>query len=92
MLFAFDLLELDGVDYRPLPLRERKLDRLVDRRLAGIAMVVFEQACKMGLKGIVSKRLTAPYRSGPSQDWLKIKDPDGPAMIRAREHFARLGQ
>jgi len=46
----------------------------------------------MGLKGIVSKRLTAPYRSGPSQDWLKIKDPDGPAMIRAREHFARLGQ
>jgi len=54
--------------------------------------LVFEQACKMGLKGIVSKRLTAPYRSGPSQDWLKIKDPDGPAMIRAREHFARLGQ
>src|SRR6516165_7204612 len=29
---------LDGVDYRPLPLRERKerLDRLVDRRLVGI--------------------------------------------------------
>jgi ATP-dependent DNA ligase len=41
MLFAFDLLELDGVDHRPLPLRERKarLSRLVDRRLAGIAMV-----------------------------------------------------
>jgi ATP-dependent DNA ligase len=41
MLFAFDLLELDGVDYRPLPLGERKerLARLVDRRLAGIAMV-----------------------------------------------------
>jgi bifunctional non-homologous end joining protein LigD len=103
MLFAFDLLELDGVDYRPLPLRERKarLDRLVDRRLAGIAMVdhtdargeqVFEQACKMGLEGIVSKRLTAPYRSGPSRDWLKVKNPDSPAMIRARDHFARVGQ
>src|SRR5215467_11916885 len=41
MLFAFDLIELDGVDYRRLPLRERKalLDRLIDRRLAGIAMV-----------------------------------------------------
>jgi ATP-dependent DNA ligase len=40
MLFAFDLLELDGVDYRPLPLRERKerLARLVDRRLTGIVM------------------------------------------------------
>jgi ATP-dependent DNA ligase len=36
MLFAFDLIEFDGVDYRPLPLRERKerLARLVDRRLA----------------------------------------------------------
>jgi ATP-dependent DNA ligase len=96
ILFAFDLLELDGVDYRPLPLGERKrrLAGLVDRRLAGIAMVdhterrgdlVFEQACKMGLEGIVSKRLTAPYRSGPSRDWLKIKNPDSPAMARHRE-------
>jgi hypothetical protein len=37
----------------------------------------------MGLEGIVSKRLTAPYRSGPSRDW--VKNPDSPAMIRARE-------
>ena len=54
--------------------------------------VVFLHACKMGLEGIVSKRLTAPYRSGPSRDWLKIKNPDSPAMIRAHEHFARVGQ
>jgi ATP-dependent DNA ligase len=27
----------------------------------------------MGLEGIVSKRLTAPYRSGPSRDWIKVK-------------------
>jgi bifunctional non-homologous end joining protein LigD len=39
----------------------------------------------MGLEGIVSKRLTAPYRSGRSRDWLKVKNPDSPAMIRARE-------
>jgi ATP-dependent DNA ligase len=38
----------------------------------------------MGLEGIVSKRLSAPYRSGPSRDWLKV-NPDSPAMIRARE-------
>jgi hypothetical protein len=31
--------------------------------------LVFLHACKMGLEGIVSKRLTAPYRSGPSRDW-----------------------
>jgi ATP-dependent DNA ligase len=38
----------------------------------------------------VSKRLTAPYRSGSSRDWIKVKNPDSPAMRRAREHFARL--
>jgi ATP-dependent DNA ligase len=75
MLFAFDLLELDGVDCRPLRLAKRKqpLARLVDRRLVGIVInehtdarseLVFEQACRMGLEGIVSKRLSAPYRSG----------------------------
>jgi bifunctional non-homologous end joining protein LigD len=96
MLFAFDLLELDGVDYRPLSLRERKLrlSHLVDRRLAGIAMndhtdargdLVFEQACRMGLEGIVSKRLSKPYQSGRSGHWLKVKNPDSPAMVRHRE-------
>jgi ATP-dependent DNA ligase len=34
----------------------------------------------MGLEGIVSKRLSAPYRSGPS----KIKNPESPAMVRAK--------
>ena len=53
--------------------------------------LVFRQACAMGLEGIVSKRLTAPYKSGPSRDWVKVKNPDSPAMIRARDHFARLG-
>jgi bifunctional non-homologous end joining protein LigD len=47
--------------------------------------VVFGHACKMGLEGIVSKRLTAPYRSGPSWDWIKVKNPDSPAMLRHRE-------
>jgi rare lipoprotein A (peptidoglycan hydrolase) len=46
---------------------------------------IFRQACVMGLEGIVSKRLTAPYRSGPSRDWIKVKNPDSPAIIRARE-------
>jgi bifunctional non-homologous end joining protein LigD len=103
ILQAFDLLELDGVDYRPLPLSRRKdrLARLLARVHVGIALnehtdargeLVFRQACAMGLEGIVSKRLTAPYRSGPSRDWIKVKNPDSPAMIRARDHFARLGQ
>jgi hypothetical protein len=69
--------------------RKAKLARLLARVVAGIAFnehtdedgaVVFLHACKMGLEGIVSKRLTAPYRSGPSRDWIKIKNPDSPAM------------
>jgi bifunctional non-homologous end joining protein LigD len=39
----------------------------------------------MGLEGIVSKRLSALYRSGRSGDWIKVKNPGSPAMIRARE-------
>jgi hypothetical protein len=42
--------------------------------------LVFRPACAMGLEGIVAKRLTAPYWSGPSRDWLKIKNPDSPAI------------
>jgi bifunctional non-homologous end joining protein LigD len=39
----------------------------------------------MGLEGIVSKRLSTPYRSGLSRDWIKVKNLNNPAMIRARE-------
>jgi bifunctional non-homologous end joining protein LigD len=96
ILYAFDLLELDGEDLRPMSLRARKarLARLLTRARAGIVYnehtdedgaVVFRHACKMGLEDIVSKRLTAPYRSGPSRDWIKIKNPDSPAMVRHRE-------
>ena len=95
MLYAFDLLEFNGEDLRPLPLAERKakLARLLARKPLGIAFnehtdadgsTVFRHACKLGLEGIVSKRLSPPYRSGPSRDWLKVKNPDSPAMRRAR--------
>jgi hypothetical protein len=42
-------------------------------------------ACKMGLEGIVSKRLGSPYRSGRSPDWLKFKNPEAPAVRREEE-------
>jgi ATP-dependent DNA ligase len=96
VLQAFDLLELNGKDQRPLSLSERraKLERLLEGFAAGIVFnehtdqdgeAVFRQACRMGLEGIVSKRVSSPYRSGPSRDWLKIKNPDSPAMVRHRE-------
>ena len=40
---------------------------------------------KMGLEGIVSKRLGSTYRSGRSPDWLKFKNPDAPAVKREAE-------
>jgi bifunctional non-homologous end joining protein LigD len=47
--------------------------------------LLFIHACRIALEGIVSKKLSAPYRSGRSTEWLKIKNPDSPAMIWARE-------
>ena len=41
--------------------------------------------CKMGLEGIVSKRLGSRYRSGRSPDWLKFKNPEAPAVRREAE-------
>jgi bifunctional non-homologous end joining protein LigD len=48
-------------------------------------LTVFQHACKMGLEGIVSKRLGSRYRSGRSPDWLKFKNPEAPAVRREAE-------
>jgi bifunctional non-homologous end joining protein LigD len=39
---------------------------------------IFQTICKLGLEGIVSKKLNAPYRSGPSRTWIKVKNPKAP--------------
>ena len=95
-LFAFDLLDLDGQDLRREPLETRKatLASLLRGSLPGVRLneyltypgdVVFRHACKMGLEGIVSKRMGSIYRSGRSKDWLKFKNPDAPAVKREAE-------
>ena len=45
---------------------------------------MFEAVCKLGLEGIVSKKLYAPYRSGPSKSWIKTKNP------KARQRYGSL--
>ena len=97
VLYAFDLLQHDGDDLRDLPLieRKRRLARLIGRakrraiqfveHLTGDGPTVFEHVCRMGLEGIVSKRMDAPYRSGPSKTWLKSKNPASEAVRRERE-------
>jgi len=37
------------------------------------------------VEGIVSKRKGSPYRSGRSPDWLKMKNPEAPAVKRKAE-------
>jgi bifunctional non-homologous end joining protein LigD len=54
--------------------------------------VVFQHACKMGLEGIVSKRLGLRYSSGRTHDWLKFKNPDAPAAKREAEIGAGDGE
>jgi bifunctional non-homologous end joining protein LigD len=92
-LYAFDLLELDGEDWRPRPLEERKakLQKLLTGARAGIQFsehldgdgaTIFAHACKLGCEGIVSKHRKHPYRSGPSKVWLKIKNPAAPGVTR----------
>jgi ATP-dependent DNA ligase len=48
-------------------------------------VTVFEHVCRMGLEGIVSKRLDSPYRSGPSKAWLKSKNPLSATVHRERQ-------
>ena len=85
--YVFDLLHLDGRDLRDLPLIERKteLERLLDSaKLDGKTIrlsehfdedgaLVLQQACRMTLEGIVSKRADAPYRSGRVETFIKTK-------------------
>jgi len=44
--------------------------------LAAEGPIVFAKACELGLEGIVSKRAGSFYKSGPSRNWLKAKNPD----------------
>ncbi|HVW30280.1 MAG TPA: DNA ligase D [Polyangiaceae bacterium] len=109
---VFDALFLDGEDLRALPLIERKqalADRLPKKALGkgplrlgehvvGDGDEFFSEACKLGLEGIVSKRVDAPYVSRRDRSWLKVKctavqefviggftDPEG-----SRGHFGAL--
>ena len=96
-LYAFDLLELDGLDIRREPIETRKatLARMLRHSLPGLRLnhhivhkkgaAVFQHACKLGAEGIVSKRLGSIYQSGRSADWLKFKNPEAAAVRRERE-------
>jgi bifunctional non-homologous end joining protein LigD len=39
----------------------------------------------MGLEGIVSKHRERDYGAGRSAHWIKVKNPNSPAMVRAKD-------
>jgi bifunctional non-homologous end joining protein LigD len=83
---CFDVLELDGRDLRPKPLRERRrvLERFVSnhamvfpaRRLAPNGFKAWEEAVSRGYEGIVAKDPESPYVAGRTLKWLKVKQKD----------------
>jgi bifunctional non-homologous end joining protein LigD len=91
-LYAFDLLDLRR---EPIEVRKATLASILRKARHGLrlnehlahdcGLTVFQHACKMGLEGIVSKRLGSRYRSGRSPDWLKFKNPEAPAVKREVE-------
>jgi ATP-dependent DNA ligase len=81
---VFDILYAKGKSVMSLPLRERKAilqEVLEESDIVSIADSFpekgedyFQAALKMGIEGVVAKRLDSQYRPGiRSQDWIKIK-------------------
>lgn len=90
--YLFDLLHLNGMDLTHASLIERKrtLAGLLgghegvlaySEHFTGRGHVVFDHACRLGLEGIVSKIINAPYRPGRSKSWLKTKCVDGHELV-----------
>ncbi|GAB2789056.1 DNA ligase D [Halomonas shantousis] len=85
---GFDLLHLEGYDLTGVPLVERKraLAQLLESagftggsrvrysdHIQAQGPAFFEQACRLGLEGIIAKRAGGTHESGRSKQWLKVK-------------------
>jgi bifunctional non-homologous end joining protein LigD len=96
IFYAFDLLFANGEDLRPLPLSARKArlrEVLEARRSAKASSIryvehfegggdtLLESATKLSIEGIVSKKLSSPYRAGRSEDWTKAKSRAGQEVV-----------
>ena len=95
VFYVFDLLYLNGYDLTASTLDARKglLEKIVgdggrllrysnDFKESG--EVVLQQACRLGLEGVVSKLRDAPYRAGRGKSWVKAK-------CSARQEFVIAG-
>ena len=100
LVFAFDLLHLDGRDFRPQPLvvRRARLGRLIARADTPALQLshAFKDGAKLlaecerrGLEGVVAKQTDRAYRSGRADHWVKVKTASWKAASAGRgEMFA----
>ncbi len=80
----FDLLYLNGNNLLDWPISKRRehLKRLMkgsnkvlrfSESITGSGREFFQECCRLGLEGVVSKRLTSAYTSGRGDEWVKSK-------------------
>jgi bifunctional non-homologous end joining protein LigD len=95
VFFAFDLLYLNSWDLRACALTDRKraLKALIgnvegrlrySEHVEADSNVLYRNACKLQLEGIVSKRKGSRYASGRTANWTKV-------TCRTRETFIVAG-
>jgi bifunctional non-homologous end joining protein LigD len=83
LYYAFDLLYLDGYDWRRVPLEQRK-KKLALLLISGNSVrysdhyekqgkALFKMAQTKGLEGILAKKRDSIYQERRSTEWLKIK-------------------
>lgn len=91
LYYAFDLPFHKGDDLRELPLEKRRarLARVMARRKGLVrysedfdapVSTLFASACRLQLEGLIGKRRDAPYSSGRTKSWIKLK-------CKARQEF-----
>lgn len=85
VMFLFDVPYLDGKDLRSVPLLHRRamLQQLLEGRESGrlrfnqsfeaAPSAMLSAACQLGLEGVMVKRADAPYVSGRTDTWMKLK-------------------
>ena len=93
-IFAFDLLWLDGADFRARPLIERKValhkTLPANRRIRYAAHFaddgrdLWQLAVELELEGVMAKRADSAYTAGRSNVWQKIKTAAGAERERLR--------
>lgn len=103
VLWAFDLMQLNGHDLRAVHLvdRKRRLGHLIDR--AGIGQLLhsetfddgarlLDECNRRGLEGLVAKHRSSIYRSGRSTSWVKVKCPTWHEANRNRGELFEEGR